>query len=326
LINSKHYLLLFFLLILAIFALIFSLLSGSIDISLTQLISLLTNPQDALINQVLKEIRLPRTLAGFTVGGLLAFSGVIMQALLRNPLADPYILGVSGGAAVGALCAILLGLSGFILTNFALSGALISVLIVFGFAHKFGNWSVTRLLLTGVVLSAGWGAIINILLATSTSNNVQSILFWLIGDLSQSRVGLIHYLLLLLGVFGGITMGKSLNVLSRGDLTAYSLGLNLNLLKLTLYFVASVFTAIAVTVAGSVGFVGLVTPHILRLLGARDHRVLIPCAILLGGSFVTIADSLARTIIAPQQLPVGAVTAIIGVPVFLIILHANTKR
>lgn len=311
---------------LAIFALIFSLLSGSIDISLTQLINQLMNPRDELLNQVLKEIRLPRTLAGFTVGGLLAFSGVIMQVLLRNPLADPYILGVSGGAAVGALSAILLGLSGFLLTNAAFAGALFSVFIVFGFANKFGNWSVTRLLLTGVVVSAGWGAIINILLATSTTNNVQSILFWLIGDLSQSRVGTSHYFLLLLGLIGGVAIGRALNVLSRGDLVALSLGLNLNLFKVSLYFIASIFTATAVTIAGSVGFVGLVTPHILRLLGARDHRILIPCAMLLGGTFVTFADSLARTVIAPQQLPVGAVTAVIGVPAFLIILRSSIKR
>lgn len=249
-----------------------------------------------------------------------------MQVLLRNPLADPYILGISGGAAVGALSAILLGAGGLLLTNAAFAGALFSIVLVFGIANKFGRWSVTRLLLTGVVVSAGWGAVINILLTTSSSNNVQSMLFWLMGDLSQSQVHLGHLTLLLAGLVGGLALSRSLNVLSQGELIAQGLGINLSSLRMTLYFSSSVFTATAVTVAGSVGFVGLVIPHILRLLGARDHRVLLPCSILLGGSFLVVADSLARTLIAPQQLPVGVVTAIIGVPIFIVILRSTITK
>ncbi|MEQ8955824.1 MAG: iron ABC transporter permease, partial [Gammaproteobacteria bacterium] len=251
---------------------------------------------------------------------------VIMQVLLRNPLADPYILGISGGAAVGALSAILLGFSGLWLSNAAMLGALVSVLIVFGLANRFGQWSATRLLLTGVVLSAGWGAIINILLTTSSSNNVQSMLFWLMGDLSRATVSLPHFLLLLAAFAGGMFISRSLNVFARGEQEAASLGVNVAALRLCLYFAASLLTAIAVTIAGSVGFVGLVTPHLLRMLGARDHRILIPGSLLLGGSFLAIADSLARTVVAPQQLPVGVVTAIIGVPSFLIILRSTIQR
>ena len=253
-------------------------------------------------------------------------SGVIMQVLLRNPLADPYILGISGGAAVGALSSILLGLSGFWLTGSAFAGALLSIVLVFGIANRFGQWSVTRLLLTGVVISAGWGAVINILLTTSSSNTVQSMLFWLMGDLSQSQVGPAHGALLLLGLLGALAVSRSLNVLARGDLIAASLGVNLHQLRISLYFAASLLTAVAVTVAGSVGFVGLVIPHMLRLLGARDHRILFPAALLLGGSFLVVADALARTIIAPQQLPVGVVTAIIGVPSFLVILRSTISK
>ena len=163
-------------------SILLSLLSGSVELNLLQLTSELFRPQDQLIHQVLWEIRIPRTLAAFTTGGLLALSGVIMQVLLRNPLADPYILGISGGSAVGALSAILLGLSGFWLNNAAFVGALFSVFLVFGIANKFGRWSVTRILLTGVIVSAGWGAVINILLTTSSNYNVQSMLFWLMGD------------------------------------------------------------------------------------------------------------------------------------------------
>lgn len=286
----------------------------------------LLQPSDALSGQVLREIRLPRTLAAFTTGSLLALAGVIMQVLLRNPLADPYILGISGGAAVGALAAILFGLGGLWLSNAAFVGALVSVLLVFGIANKFGRWSVTRLLLTGVVISAGWGAVINVLLTTSSTNNVQSMLFWLMGDLSQSNVGAGHFTLLAAGIACGLLVSRSLNVLMRGDLVAAGLGVNIMPLRIGLYFSASLLTATAVTIAGSVGFVGLVVPHMLRLLGARDHRILIPGSVLLGGSFLVLADSLARTIIAPQQLPVGVVTAIIGVPAFLIILRSTIKK
>jgi len=326
LISNKQFLLFALLSILAIISILLSLLSGSVDISVSQLLNNLFHAENNLQTQVLQEIRIPRTIAAFTTGGLLALSGVIMQVLLRNPLADPYILGISGGAAVGALSAILLGLSGLWLSNAAFFGALLSILLVFGIANKFGNWSVTRLLLTGVVVSAGWGAVINILLTTSSTNNVQSMLFWLMGDLSQSRVGLAHFGLLVLGLAGGLMLSRSLNVLIRGELVAASLGIDVRALRLILYFSASVFTATAVTIAGSVGFVGLIVPHMLRLMGARDHRLLIPCSILLGGSFLVIADSLARTIIAPQQLPVGVVTAIIGVPAFIIILRTTIRK
>ena len=325
-IAQKQILLLSSLIIFSMASIVFSLLSGSIDIPATQLAKGIFSAESSLNSQVLQEIRVPRTLAAFVTGGLLALSGTIMQVLLRNPLADPYILGISGGAAVGALSAILAGATGFWLSNAAFAGALFSIFLVFGIANKFGNWSVTRLLLTGVVVSAGWGAVINILITTSSSNNVQSMLFWLMGDLSQSSVNPMHYLLLLAGLVGGIFVSRSLNVLIRGELLAVSLGVNVQSLRLLLFFSASVFTATAVTIAGSVGFVGLIIPHILRLLGARDHRILIPSCILLGGSFLVLADSLARTLIAPQQLPVGVVTAVIGVPAFILILRSTVRK
>lgn len=311
---------------LALLSVTVSLLSGSVDLPFGELMSELLQPGDTLSGQVLREIRLPRTMAAFTTGSLLALAGVIMQVLLRNPLADPYILGISGGAAVAALSAILLGFGGWWLSNAAFAGALVSVLLVFGIANKFGRWSVTRLLLTGVVISAGWGAVINILLTTSSTNNVQSMLFWLMGDLSQSRVGIGHFLLLLTGIICGLLVSRSLNVLIRGDLVATGLGVDIKPLRVGLYFFASLLTATAVTTAGSVGFVGLVVPHMLRLLGARDHRILVPASAMLGGSFLVIADSIARTIVAPQQLPVGVVTAIIGVPAFLIILRSTISK
>lgn len=323
---SKQILLLACLLIFSLASILFSLLSGSVDISLSQLAASIFDGQTSLNAQVLQEIRIPRTMAAFVTGGLLALSGAIMQVLLRNPLADPYILGISGGAAVGALSAILLGASGFWLSNAAFAGALFSIALVFGIANGSGSWSVTRLLLTGVVVSAGWGAVINILLTTSSTNNVQSMLFWLMGDLSQSRVNWAHCLMLAVGLVGGMAVSRSLNVLIRGELLALSLGVNVQALRLLLFFSTSVFTATAVTIAGSVGFVGLIIPHMLRLLGARDHRVLMPSCVLLGGAFLVFADSLARTLIAPQQLPVGVITAVIGVPAFILILRSTIRK
>ncbi|GAB5498013.1 MAG: iron ABC transporter permease [Pseudohongiellaceae bacterium] len=325
-IQTRHLYLLALLAFIAVLSLLFSLSTGSIAVPLTEVLGALTGEAESLSAQIVQDLRLPRTLAGFTVGALLAMSGVIMQVLLRNPLADPYILGISGGAAVGALSAIMLGLAGIWLTQFAFAGALLSIVLVFGLANRIGAWSVTRLLLTGVVISAGWGAIINVLLTTSSTNTVQSMLFWIMGDLSQSQVSLSHLALLVLALVGGLLVSRSLNVLVRGEFVAAGLGVNLAQLRIGLYFAASLLTATAVTLAGSVGFVGLVVPHMLRLVGARDHRILVPGSALLGGSFLVIADTLARTLVAPLQLPVGVVTAIIGVPAFLIILRSTVNK
>ena len=312
--------------LLAFTAILGSLLSGSVDLSFSDLMSYVLGDLPDLQRQVLEDIRLPRTLAAFVTGAALALAGVLMQVLLRNPLADPYILGLSGGAAVGALASIMLGLGGWWLSSTAFVGALISVGVVFGIASRAGNWSTTHLLLTGVVVSAGWGALINLMLSTSASASVQGMLFWLMGDLSQSSVGPAQIGVLVVGAALAMRAARSLNVLVRGDLVAASLGVDIKRLRLSLFFGASLLTVIAVTTAGSVGFVGLVVPHMLRLIGARDHRVLIPFSLLTGGTFLVVADTLARTLLAPQQLPVGVITALIGVPSFIAILRSTPSK
>lgn len=311
---------------LTLFSFLISFSSGSSQLGFAEVLSQFFNPSPGLEQQILYELRVPRSVAAFVTGALLAMSGVIMQVLLRNPLADPYILGISGGAAVAALSAITIGLGGYWVSYAAFFGAMLSILIVFGLARSGQNWSATRLLLTGIVVSAGWGAVINILLTTSANNSVYSMLFWLMGDLSVSRAGFVSITILVLGLLTMMYFARALNVLSRGDLQASALGVNVPRLKLILYFTAALLTACAVSIAGTIGFVGLVIPHMLRLLGARDHRVLIPASLLLGGNFLMIADSFARTVIAPQQLPVGVVTAVIGVPVFLVILRHTSQR
>lgn len=271
------------------------------------------------------ELRLPRALLAFQVGGLLALAGVLMQVLLRNPLADPYVLGTSGGAAVGALGALLLGLSGFAVQSLAFVGALVSTLMVFQLGGGLHRWHSHRLLLTGIVVAAGWGAIITFLLTIAPAERVHGLLFWLMGDLSTAsplRLGGLWLALLLLIATG---LGRTLNLLLLGQTTATTLGAAIGRTLLVIYVLAALATALAVSQAGSIGFIGLVIPHLIRLLGIRDHRFLIPAAVLAGGSLLVLADTLARTLLAPQQLPVGVVTAFLGVPLFLYLLTRQAR-
>jgi iron complex transport system permease protein len=246
-----------------------------------------------------------------------------MQVLLRNPLADPYILGVSGGASVGALFAILAGAGTLLLQSSAFAGALFSTLLVFSLAHGRGNWDTTRLLLTGVVLAAGWGALISLLLVTSPGTRVQGMLFWLMGDLSSVTLPVAGSLVLILIAPLAFFLSASLNLLAGGELKAASLGVAIGKLRVIIYILASLATATAVTQAGNVGFIGLIAPHMLRLAGARDHRILVPGVILLGGTLLLVADALSRIVIAPRQLPVGILTALLGVPLFLYLLYRS---
>ena len=280
---------------------------------------------DSLDHQILLELRLPRMSTAFITGALLGIAGALMQVLLRNPLADPYILGVSGGASVAALLAIMAGASGMMLSGSAFAGALLSTLLVFTLAHGRGHWDSTRLLLTGVVLAAGWGAVISLLLAISPGTQLHGMLFWLMGDLGFSRTPWVGSLVLLFLLPVALAISPSLNLLARGELPAASLGVSVGRLRTTIYVLASLATASAVTQAGNIGFVGLIAPHMLRLLGARDHRLLIPGVALLGGTLLLLADAISRLIIEPRQLPVGVLTALLGVPLFLLLLFRSRQ-
>lgn len=311
------------LIILAPISLALAIRTGSVSMSWHELWLALQHNGSAVHHAILYELRLPRALSAFAVGGLLALAGVLLQVLLRNPLADPYIMGISGGAAVATLLAMLAGLSGILLTGSAMIGGLIAMLIVFGLAHRAETWTPTRLLLTGVVVAAGWGAIISFILAVTPSQNVQGMLFWLMGDLSQTSQPTLPLIILLIASIASYQIARALNLLARGELTAAVLGENPMRLKITIYIIASLVTATAVTIAGSIAFVGLVIPHMMRLVGSSDHRQLIPNAILFGGSFLVLADTLARTLISPTQLPVGVITAFVGVPLFLYLLNRS---
>lgn len=313
------------LLLLAPLALIVALLAGSQPISPATLVKVLTGSEHGLAETLVMQIRLPRALSAFAVGGLLALAGALLQALTRNPLADPYILGVSGGASVAALTALLLGLTGIAVSASALVGSLAAMLLVFALSHGHGTWTETRLLLTGVVVATGCGAAVSLLLALSPQSSLASMLFWLLGDLDGARAPASALVVLGGGLLATVPFARSLNLYARGETVAAALGENVRALRYGIYLLASLLTAAAVTLAGAIGFIGLVVPHLLRLLGATDHRRLLPDAVLAGGILLTLADTLARTVVAPTQLPVGVITALIGVPLFLVLLARGSR-
>jgi len=298
----------------------FALATGSVTLDVTTLWQVLSGAERGLPATLVLDLRLPRAVSAFSIGGLLALAGCLLQALLRNPLADPYILGISGGAAVAALGALLLGAGSGWVSGSAFLGSLVAMLLVFGLSHGRGAWTETRLLLTGVVVAAGCGALVSLMLALSPQASLSTMLFWLLGDLGQNNSPGWGLTVLGAGLLLSVPFARTLNLYARGEQVAAALGENIALLRYGIYFLASLLTATAVTLAGSIGFVGLVVPHLLRLLGSTDHRRLLPDAVLLGGSLLVIADTLARTVVAPSQLPVGVLTALLGVPVFLMLL------
>jgi iron complex transport system permease protein len=304
--------------------LVASLAMGSVALPVSRAIGALLHAHSAtpdLADDIVLTLRLPRALAGFASGALLATAGALLQVLLRNPLAEPYVLGVSGGAATFALAAMLGSLPWWGVDIAACAGAFASIVLVLGLARKdlwqSGQDASPRLLLTGVVIASGWGALITLILSVAPENRLRGMIFWLTGDLNGAAAPWPALIALAVVLAVIVPVAPQLNVLLRGDTTARALGVPVERLRLRVYLVASIAAAAAVTTAGTIGFVGLVVPHLLRLAFGNDQRMLVPAAALAGGLAVMAADLVARTVIAPAQLPVGVVTALIGVPMFL---------
>jgi iron complex transport system permease protein len=298
-----------------------SLLIGSSGISVRQVAGTLFGGGDEAARNVMMVVRLPRVLAAFSVGSLLALAGVLLQALFRNPLADPYVLGVSGGAAVGALLAMVAGAAAVLVQSAAMVGALGAVGIVYLLARGGGT---PRLLLTGVVIASACGAIISVLLAVADSSRVRGMVFWLAGDLEWAFSPWTSALAAVVAVILAVVIARPLNVLAAGELRARSVGLRIEAWRTLLFLVCAVLTAIAVVSAGTVGFVGLITPHAVRLtFRTSDHRIVAPASALLGGTLLAAADLVARTIASPRQLPVGAIMALVGAPMFIALLRGR---
>ena len=311
-----------------------ALATGSTRLPLLELLQALASPGDSVAGEIVTQLRLPRALAAFSVGGLLALAGELMQVLLRNPLADPYVLGVSGGAAVGALGAMLAGLGALAVNLGAAGGALAAIMLVFALARRdfarqqvFGALDASpRLLLTGVIMAAGWGAVITLMLTLAPEAKLRGMLFWLMGDLNGAESWAPALLVLAVALAVTYPAARDLNVLLRGEALAHALGVRVAPLRRTVYVVASVATALAVTTAGAIGFVGLVVPHALRLALGNDQRVLLPASALAGGTLLLLADTAARSLLAPQQLPVGVITALVGVPAFMWLLMRSPGK
>jgi len=308
------------LLIITLAAFVMALALGSANVTFSEVLQAISGTAPEHVQSVVAGLRLPRALTAFAVGGLLGVAGVLMQVLLRNPLAEPYILGSSGGAAVAALIAMSAGLGSLVVDFAAFGGAMAATLLVFAIAQGTGSWTPTRLLLTGVVLAAGFSAATTLILALSPDQNLRGMLFWLMGDLSFAFDPARPLILLAILVVVGTLGARQLDVLARGELQAAIVGLPVRSFRHLIFAGASLATALAVTSVGVIGFIGLVVPHLVRLVAGSNHRVVLPASALAGGALLVVADTLARTLMAPRQLPVGALTAAIGVPLFLILM------
>jgi iron complex transport system permease protein len=272
---------------------------------------------------IVLDLRLPRALLAGLAGGGLAVSGATFQAMLRNPLAEPYILGVSGGAALGAVTVTVFTRSSLLLPPAALLGALLTIAIVFAIAARATQRLDPRvLLLAGVIVGAFFQAIILLLLTFADVESFRSAIFWMMGSLAGASWKSVFTLLAVVVPACAVLYGfaRPLNLITAGEETALYLGVNVQRVLRAAYFIASLLVAVSVAACGAIGFVGLVVPHAVRMLWGSDHRVVIPSAFLTGAAFLILADTTARTIAAPAELPVGVITALVGVPVFILLL------
>jgi iron complex transport system permease protein len=301
--------------------------SGSSGTHFLETLSILTGSSDpdSVTATIIWQIRLPRVILAAFVGGTLALGGLVFQALLRNSLAEPYILGISGGSAIGAIIAMLIGLSYFPgVTIFSFAGSLLVLVFVTTLAGStMGNTMHSRdsLLLGGVMMNAFCAAIIMFLISMTRSFQVQHILYWLMGDLATIQKGQLSILLLVVPCFIVIfILARPMNLLLLGRETAAAMGINVKNTVLLLLVITSLMVSVIVSLSGLIGFVGLVIPHIFRLILGPDHRLLVPSCLLGGASYLILCDLLARILPSSGELPVGIVTALIGAPLFIILL------
>ena len=320
-----------FLVLLLVAALVGSILLGAADIPSRDVFQALMGGGDDTTRAIVLQLRVPRSVLAILVGGGLALSGAVFQALLRNPLAEPYILGISGGSAVGAVLVIVLGLGvrfPWLLPVAAFGGAVLAMVVVLRIAVGLGPAINTRvLLLAGVVVGAFFNAIILLILNFADVNAFRTAIFWMMGNLNGATWGSVAILAgyLIPSAMVLLALARSFNLIAVGEETALYLGTRVSRVRLIAYVTTSLLVGASVAVSGVIGFVGLIVPHAIRMAWGSDHRTLLPASVLAGGAFLLLADTVARTLAAPAELPTGVVTALAGVPLFVILLVRSNR-
>jgi iron complex transport system permease protein len=308
-----------------------SLLVGTAEVTVTQLWGLLSGDPEVkdMVRLIVFNIRLPRIMLAGLAGFSLSLGGLVFQALLRNPLADPFILGVSSGSAFGAVLGIIIGLSfslGIPLMSFG--GALLTIYLVLLMGRRKMGMESSTILLAGVIINAFFTAVIMFFIATAVHDRLHTMLFWLYGDLSQSGYGqsaiIAPVLLAAFVVLYGLA--RHLNLITAGEEIALQLGVDVEKAKMICFFVVSLMIGLVVAFSGLIGFVGLIVPHLGRMIFGSDHRLLMPVSALGGAVFLIVADTVARTVISPSELPVGVITAFIGAPFFIYLLKTRGSK
>ena len=314
-----------FLLLLVIIAASISISSGELKIKLFDIPGILRS-KTGIEYSILTKIRLPRILLAIAVGGALSLTGALLQGIYRNPLVEPYTLGISGGAALGVALVIVFGIylerGAFMLPVGGFAGAMLSLILVYSLSFRRGSVNINRMLLIGVMVSFVASASMMLLMSVTTSENIHSIIFWVMGSLDEPNTTLIRTTLIvsLSGLLVTFFFARPLNALRLGEVKARNLGVNTNRTVRALFLIASILTGVCVSVAGVIGFVGLIIPHIIRLLMGSDYRFMLLGSFLGGSFFLIVCDILARTIIAPNELPIGVITGILGGVVFIVMI------
>lgn len=276
-------------------------------------------------NRPVLYLRLLRVLVAAVAGSGLAVSGIVLQAILRNPLAEPYLLGTSSGAGFGAVVAVVLGAGGLYLPPAAFAGAVLSVMLVYAIARQGEKIPVQSLILSGVIVSVALSAIIVFAVSVSADGALHGLMWWLWGSLEVYDIRLFSAVALAVvaGIFAVFCFSQDMNAMSIGEEHASHLGIRTEQVKKALFFITSFMSASIVCVSGIIGFVGLIVPHIMRLVVGPDHRVLIPCTCLAASAFMIVCDMLGRTLLAPLEIPIGVITAVVGAPIFVILLKTR---
>jgi iron complex transport system permease protein len=316
------------LLLLLIVTIIISLSAGEVKIMFSKIPDIFSN-QSGIEYMVLSKIRIPRLLLAISVGGALSLSGAILQGIYRNPLVEPYPLGISGGAALGVAIAIIFGFQAanyLLLPVFGFVGALVTLFLVYFLSVKKGGISINSMLLIGVMVSFVASSAMMFMMSIATPDNLQSIVFWVMGSLDESNMLLIKiaFYSSISGLVLTYFFAQTLNALRLGEVKAKHLGINTKITVKFLFFIASLLTGIAVSVAGVIGFVGLVIPHLMRLIIGNDYRIILGSSFIGGAIFLVLSDTIARTVISPNELPIGVITGLTGGLVFIVVL-SRTK-